>query len=98
MGHFPLIFVRMTQRNVWLIAAAAGLFLVSGSFAKSKPQDDFPDYNRLEYAKPLPPPDQQVAPPLPGSIQMQVGNKKKVYDEVPPETLGIPIRSHNDDA
>jgi hypothetical protein len=101
MAPFPHIFVHMTQRYLGrLTAGVIGLVLnwVPVSFGKSKPQDDFPDYNRLEYAKPLPPPDQQVTSPPPGSIQMEVGSKKKQITDVPPETLSVPIRPRDYDS
>ncbi len=43
------------------------------AWAKNRDADDFPDYNRLEYAAPFPTPDQAVAVPKPGSISMRVG-------------------------
>ena len=88
-------------RRLWMgIAVLLGLILngAPDALSKSKPDNDYPDYNRLEYAKPLPAPDQQIQPPPPGSISMRVGEKKTRIDAVPPDTLSIPIRSRDDDS
>ena len=65
----------------------AGLLVLAGlalARSKSRDNDDFPDYNRLEYTKELPPPDKQLTDPGPGSIHMRVGEKA-------PETKGTPL-------
>jgi len=87
-------------KTLWMrIAALTGLLLswTPEAFSKQKKENDFPDYNRLEYAKPLPAPDEQVAPPPPGSFSMRVGEKKKTINEVPPDILGVPIRPRDND-
>jgi hypothetical protein len=60
----------------FLILLATLLLIGESSFARSKKTEDFPDYNRLEYTKELPPADQQLPDEIPGSIQMRVGEKK----------------------
>jgi hypothetical protein len=59
-------------------------------FARSKESDGFPDYTKLEYAKPMPPADQQVPERPGGSINVIVGqvNKELINS---PEALPIPI-------
>lgn len=67
------------KRTSWL--AIFGLFagMVLASYirtaeAKEK-KDTYPDYTRLEYAKPLPPVDEQVKEPKPGSISRKFGER-----------------------
>ena len=43
-------------------------------------EDDFPNYDKVEYAKPLPPVDQQVPQPKPGSFHLRVGDPKPTQD------------------
>jgi hypothetical protein len=79
------------------VVAAALLTLglvVSGS-SRNREEQDFPDYNRLEYAKPLPPPDQQPVESPRGSIQMRVGDKPVTAQAVPLDSLQVPIRPAN---
>ena len=70
----------------WLLAAC--LTLASAAAARSKDADDFPDYTHVEYAKPLPPPDQQVPEPPRGSFHLQVGGGEDV--ESMPQGLELP--------
>jgi len=51
--------------------------------------DDFPDYNRLEYAKPLPPVAEQVPEAKPGSIDLKVGMQQPTESE---PLDAIPVR------
>jgi hypothetical protein len=60
-------------------------------FASRKDAIEYPDYTRLEYAKPLPPPDQQVEAPGPGSIHMVVGDRKRVVEGASLESLPVAL-------
>jgi hypothetical protein len=56
-------------------------------------KDGFPDYNRLEYAKPLPPVDEQQPESKPGSIQRRFGDKPvSAGDTIPLNALPISLR------
>jgi hypothetical protein len=71
------------------IGAQAGRTL----WAKSRSAgggDGFPDYNRLEFAKPLPPADQQVPERKPGSIDLEVGKGAPAVT-VPLDAVPMPL-------
>ena len=77
------------------MAGLSGLVvtLVSTVFARSSKDDQgFPDYNHLEYAKPMPAPDQQVPQLGPGSFHMEVGGKRAQAANVPMEEMPMPLR------
>lgn len=73
------------------IMVSALVFLSSAAWAGSRNTngDDFPDYTRIEYAKPLPPVDQQVPAPPPGGIPLNV-NMGQVSDSTSLDE--IPVR------
>src|SRR5262249_22895105 len=78
-----------TAGAVVLAALLAGPALAK----RHDPDDDeFPNYNKLEYAKPLPPVDQQVPEPRPGSFHLRVGDKTKAQettmDDLPVQLMG----------
>jgi hypothetical protein len=89
----------MTSRTLFLLVILAAVSVV---YARSSDKDAFPDYNRLEYAKPLPPVDQQVEESKPGSIQRRFGEKSAQASdrEVPLNALPIPLRgaAYSDDS
>ena len=84
----------MTKRTWRWMAGLSGLVfsLVTTVFARSKNDDqDFPDYNHLEYAKPMPAPDEQVPQPPPGSIHMEVGGNTSPDQTTPLDELPVAI-------
>src|SRR5262245_49548889 len=89
---------RIYLKTGWMVLGL-GLLITAGVWAR-RSQDDaegFPDYNRLEYAKPLPPADQQVPQAPPGSINMKVGGKKAASDTTPLEELPVRLRQASGD-
>jgi len=76
-----------------LLAASAG----ARRRSSDEGDDGFPDYNRLEYAKPLPPPDQQVQAPKPGSINMEVG-REEPGPAAPVDAVPLPLTHKSHDA
>ncbi len=64
--------------------------LLTPAQAKEK-KDEYPDYSRLEYAKPLPPVDEQVKEPKPGSINRKFGERPENPYEGSDPLSNIPI-------
>jgi len=76
-------------RYALLLAGLTPSLLWSGS--KDKDKEGYPDYTRLEYAKPLPPVDEQVKQPKPGSISRKFGEVPEDPNQGADPLNSIPI-------
>ncbi|OGR91840.1 MAG: hypothetical protein A2992_09115 [Elusimicrobia bacterium RIFCSPLOWO2_01_FULL_59_12] len=90
MAHAGLL----NRNGILPVLIAIGFLKVpSPSWAGSKQNDGFPDYNRLEYAKPRPPVEEQLKEPKPGSIQRKFGdtNEDNSGGADPLNSIPIPL-------
>src|SRR5882672_10965037 len=83
----------MLRRRLWEQVTLILVLIALPAIVRSryKATEDFPDYNHLEYAKPLPPSDQQVQEAPPGSIHQIFGNRKPAAVAVPIDALPVSL-------
>ncbi|HVO32639.1 MAG TPA: hypothetical protein VMU17_01910 [Elusimicrobiota bacterium] len=88
-------------RKTAVFIAIAWVGSASGLQARDRNADDdsFPDYNKIEYARPLPPVEQQQQQAKPGSIQLSVDMSHPAAadtDAVAPAPARTPPRKADD--
>jgi hypothetical protein len=83
MNRIPRTTGRLLALLIGVLSGWAGL-----AFGRSAEKDGFPDYTKIEYAKPRPPAEEQIAEPPPGSIKARLGDRQATnmgnsLDELP---------------